>query len=154
LSVPVFTVPVMHNPWLEFGKLRDWSLHFVDEIDGDEHGERLGLTCFRTKTVRILNGLSRAERRCTIAHETQHILRGPFRSAHLLREELDIDRSVARLLVPCIQKVGHALAFHRHDVEQIADELWVDEATINVRLSALAPDERDYIQAQLATIWV
>jgi hypothetical protein len=139
----------MHHPWRVFSTLTDWRLKWA-VLPGDVFGH----TCYRTKTVTLAEGLTQAERRCTIAHETQHILRGPFAPADRLREELHIDRTVARLLAPSVRRVAHAMAFHHADIERSADELWIDEPTLHVRLSSLEPGERRYLDEQLATILI
>lgn len=112
----------------------------------------MGLTCFRTRTVTLAAGMSQAERRCTIAHETQHILRGPVPPGGHLREELEIDRTVASLLIPQVPKVADAMAWARGDLEATADELWVDDYLLAVRLSALAGPERDYLHQRMGEV--
>lgn len=145
--------PALHHPWRVFSRLTDWRLRWAELPDG-----HYGRTCWRTRTVTIAEGLSQAERRCTIAHETQHIYRGPLphevgRVGHL-REELTIDRTVARLLTPSIIAVTDALAWARGDHEQAADELWVDDLTLQVRLSSLGATERAYVEQRLAEVWL
>lgn len=142
--------PHQHHPWRVFSHLTDWKLIWTDDLPAG----RLGRTVCSENKVYLAKGMDQAERRCTIAHETQHILRGPFPASRRLQEELTIDRKVARLLMPSVKRVGHALAFHRADVEQAADELWVDEPILNVRLSALGPRGRERMHEQLATILV
>ncbi|WP_134740028.1 hypothetical protein [Nocardioides sp. 503] len=142
--------PRQHHPWRVFSTLTEWKLEWTDDLPAGT----LGRTEFDAKRVLLANGMDQAERRCTIAHETQHILRGPYPAHRRLYEELTIDRKVSRLLIPSVRKIGHALAFHRADVEQAADELWVDEPILNVRLSSLAPRERAYMAEQMATILV
>ena len=61
-----------HHPWRRFGELTDWSLRWAELPPGV-----MGRTCHQTKTVTLALGMSQAERRCTIAHETEHIERGP-----------------------------------------------------------------------------
>ncbi|QCW51629.1 hypothetical protein FE634_16580 [Nocardioides dongxiaopingii] len=102
----------------------------------------------------MIRDMDQAGRRCTIAHEAGHILRGPAPSAHRVREELLIDRQVGRLLLPSARRIGHALAWARADYEAAADELWVDENILNVRRSTLAPRERERLHEQLATVLV
>lgn len=140
----------MHHPWRVFSTLTEWSLEWTDDLPFGIWG----LTIHGEKRVLLANGLDQAERRCTIAHETQHILRGPYAPHRRLHEELTIDRKVARLLMPSVRKVGHALAFHRANIEHAAHELWVDEQTLHVRLSALGPKEREYMTEQLSTILI
>ena len=84
-----------HHPWRRFGQLTDWSLRWAELPEGV-----MGVTCHRSRTVTLAVGMSQAERRCTIAHETEHILRGPVDRAAAAREERIIDRTVAGLLLP------------------------------------------------------
>jgi len=138
----------MHHPWRRFSELTSWTLRFADMPDG-----RYGQTCYQCRTVTVANGLSQAERRCTIAHETQHILRGPVAlGRHQQREELVIDRTVARLLMPSLHKVADALAWARGNIEAAADELWVDDLILHVRLSSLLGPERQLLNERLAEV--
>lgn len=149
---PVFRDPSRHrhHPWRVFGTYSDWKLVWTDDLpDG-----RWGMTVFREKRVYIANGLDEAERRCTIAHETQHILRGPVRPDQEMREELIVNRRVGRLLAPSARWIGHALAWHQADHEKAAWELWVDDDTLSVRLSSLTPRERAHLDEQLAMIMI
>ena len=139
----------MHHPWRVFSELTDWRLEWAHLPRGV-----LGTTCHATRTVTLAEGMDQAERRCTIAHETQHILRGPVPADGRLREELLINRRVARLLMPSVRKVAHALAFHHADIELAAEDLWVDDPLLHIRLSALGPKEREYMNEQLATILI
>src|SRR5919206_37845 len=84
-----------HDPWRRFGELTDWSLRWAELPAGV-----MGSTCHVTRTVTLAVGMSQAERRCTIAHETEHIERGPVPPHESRREELRIDLKVARLLIP------------------------------------------------------
>lgn len=139
-----------HHPWKVFGTHRDWKLIWTDDLPSG----RWGLTIHSAKLVLMANGLDQAERRCTIAHETQHILRGPQPRDQCLREELIINRKVGRLLVPSVRRLGHALAWHQADYEKAAWDLWVDEQILDVRLASLTSREREHLNEQLATILV
>lgn len=139
-----------HHPWDVFSRLTEWKLEWTDHLPQGTWGK----TLHAEKRVLVANGLDQAERRCTIAHETQHILRGPVDAQQRMREELIIDRRVSRLLVPSVKRIGHALAWHHADHELAAEELWVDEAILEVRLSALTPRERGHLDEQLSTILV
>lgn len=137
-----------HHPWRVFGTFTDWKLVWTDDLpDG-----RWGLTVHKERRVYLADHLDEAERRCTIAHETQHIIRGPYDPAAHLREELIIDRKVGRLLAPSVRWIGHALAWYQADHEKAAWELWIDDDTLAVRLSSLTPRERALLDEQLATI--
>lgn len=139
-----------HHPWQAFGRLRDWRLEWTGDLPDGTWGK----TLFREKRVLLADHLDQAERRCTIAHETQHILRGPYHPDRHLREELIINRKVGRLLAPSARWIGHALAWHQADHEKAAWELWIDDDTLSVRLHSLTPRERVYIDEQLAHILI
>jgi hypothetical protein len=139
----------LHHPWRRFGELADWSLRWAELPEGV-----MGLTCHRTRTVTLAVGMSQAERRCTIAHETQHILRGPVRPHEARREELEIDRRVAGLLIPSVHEVVDAMASARGQLEVAADGLWVDDYVLQVRLSTLGERERAYVERRLSDVLV
>jgi hypothetical protein len=139
-----------HHPWREMGKLKDWKVIWTDELPEGTWG----LTVFEHRIVYMASGRTEAQRRCTIEHERRHILRGPAPIGHELREELVVDRLAARALLPSIRRIGHALAFHRADIESVADELWVDEDLLHKRLSALNRRERAWLDEQLSTILI
>jgi hypothetical protein len=44
-----------------------------------------------------------------------------------------------------VRRLGHATAFHHGDYEKAAYDLWVDDKMLNVRLSTLAPREREWL---------
>jgi hypothetical protein len=139
-----------HHPWRVFGTYSDWKLIWTDDLPEG----RWGLTVHSAKLVLMATHLDQAERRCTIAHETQHIVRGAHSADQTLREELIINRRVGRLLVPSVRRIGHALAWHQADYEKAAWDLWVDEQTLDVRLASLTGRERQHLDEQLATILV
>jgi hypothetical protein len=112
----------------------------------------MGLTCHVTKTVTLALGMSQAERRCTIAHETEHIVRGPVAPREALLEEHAIDRRVATLLIPSLRAVVDAMVRAHGHLQTAADELWVDDYLLQVRLSALTGPEREYVDRRLAEI--
>lgn len=144
-----------HHPWRFLGEhLPSWKVKYVSRHSGLFPEGRLGLTLFARQEVLVAADLDVTERRCTIAHETGHILRGPSSGCHRLREEALVDRQAARLLIPSVQQIGHALAWARADYEAAAEELWVDEDLLNVRLSTLAPRERARLHEQLSTVMV
>ena len=133
-----------HHPWQRFAELTDWTLTWAELPPGV-----MGRTCHRTRTVTLALGMSQAERRCTIAHETEHIARGPVPPQHAPREELAIDRTVAGLLIPSVQQLVDAMRWAGGDLETAADALWVDEYLLAVRLGSLARRERGYVNQWL-----
>jgi hypothetical protein len=133
----------MHHPWRRFRALVDWRLVWADMPDGT-----IGETDFEAGTVTLSHDLSQAQRRCTIAHETEHVVRGPVPLYLVPREERDVDRNVARLLLPDIRQMGEALAW-AHGLDEAAEELWVDTDTLRARLEHLHPAERAWLRGRL-----
>ena len=136
-----------HHPWRRFAELTDWSLRWAELPVGV-----MGFTCHRTHTVTLAMGMSQAERRCTIAHETEHIVRGPVPPHEAIQEELAIDRSVATLLIPNLRDVADAMVRSGGRLDAVADELWVDDYLLQVRLASLAGSERAYVDRRLAEV--
>lgn len=139
-----------HHPWRYIGLFPDWRVHFTDRLPEG----RWGLTLHREKRIYIAEGLDQAERRSTLAHETGHVIRGPFSHCARLAEEALVERQAARLLIPSVKRIGHALAWHQADHDKAAHDLWVDDSLLQARLSTLAPRERTYLDEQLSTILV
>lgn len=137
----------MHDPWREFCTFTDWALKW-DRLPAD----LLGVTDFRTRTVILDERLLQAERRCTLAHELEHIRRGrvPADPVLAVREEAAIDRTVARKLIG-ISELGDALAWASGPAEA-AEELWVDEATLSARLRHLCPAEVRHLRQRLERV--
>ena len=140
---PVGASP-LHDPWRRFGELTEWALRWAELPPGV-----MGTTCHTTRTVTLAIGMSQAERRCTIAHETQHVERGPVPAHEVPLEELRIDRLVARLLIPSLPELVDALVWAGGHLETAADALWVDEYLLQVRLGALTATERAHAGRRL-----
>jgi hypothetical protein len=134
----------MHDPWRELCTFTDWALEWA-RLPAD----LLGVTDFRTRTVILDDRLLQAERRCTLAHELEHIRRGPVPTDPVLaaREEVAIDQTVARKLID-IGELGDALAW-ASGLAEAAQELWVDEDTLSARLRHLRPSEVTHLRQRL-----
>jgi hypothetical protein len=137
----------VHHPWRRFSELSEWALQWAELPAGV-----MGLTCHRTRTVTLALGMSQAERRCTIAHETAHIIRGPVAPHEAGPEELAIDRGVAKLLMPSLGRVTDAMVRAGGHLETAADELWVDDYLLQVRLGSLTGRERVCLDRRLAEV--
>lgn len=139
------TIVGMDHPWRRLREHADWSLCWA-MLPGD----LLGVTDFTTKTITLDSRLQQAERRCTIAHELEHVRRGPMPADPVLaaREELAIDKAVAWRLIE-IKALGDVLTWTQ-DIDEAAEELWVDRATLLTRLRHLQPAERAYLEQRLA----
>ncbi|GAA1909123.1 hypothetical protein GCM10009737_07830 [Nocardioides lentus] len=121
-------------------RLSHWTFQFSPLPSGT-----FGLTDFRTRTITITTGLDQAQRRSTLAHELEHVARGP--GGHPVREELACEQAAARKLIG-IRELGEALAWS-HGLDEAADELWVDRELLDVRLTHLHPSERAYLKRRL-----
>lgn len=131
-----------HHPWRAFRELNHIRLLWAHLPDG-----LLGLTDFATGTVTLANGMTQAERRCTIAHESEHVRRGPV-PVHLEpREERTIDDLVARRLIP-FATLAEAMLWARDDHE-LAEDLWVDVETVRARLRHLTAGESQELNRRL-----
>lgn len=91
--------------------------------------------------------LLQAERRSALAHELEHVHRGPFPRHAKAKEEAAVNAAAARKLVD-LHALGEALAWARHESEA-AEELWIDVPTLRARLAHLQPAERAYLAGRL-----
>lgn len=131
-----------HHPWRAFSRLAHWTLEWAHLPEG-----LLGVTDFGRRTVTLTHGMTQVERRCTIAHETEHIHAGPVPPALVTREERRVDRVVSRRLIP-LEALAEALVW-ANDEHELADELWVDVATVRARLRSLTDGESRTINERL-----
>lgn len=136
----------MHHPWRAFSLLTHITLRFAVLPKG-----LLGYTDFALGEVVLAKGLTQAQRRCTIEHERHHVLRGQVPHHLIAREEREVDKIAARLLLPDVKAIGEALAWASSNAEA-AEELWVDEAMLRCRLDNLHPAERGYLRNRLAEL--
>lgn len=139
-----------HHPWRTIGMLPDWEIEFTRDLPP----AHLGLTVHAERKVYIRRGLSTAARRSTLCHETGHVLRGVTSSCSSLYEDALVERQAARLLIPTVQRIGQAMAWHRASYAATARELWVDEKLLNARLSTLPPADRAWLHEQLASVFL
>ncbi|VXB34292.1 ImmA/IrrE family metallo-endopeptidase [Nocardioides sp. AX2bis] len=123
------------HPWRRLRALTNWTLRFAVLPTGT-----LGLTDHHARTITLAAGMGQAERRCTLAHELEHV-------AGHQREDV-CDRNAARSLLPDLHRIGEALAWAHH-ITEAADELFVDVPTLRVRLECLHPAERHYLRRRL-----
>lgn len=124
----------VHHPWRAFRELTQVTLRWMQLPEG-----LLGFTDYAASTVTVACGLTQAERRCTIAHETEHVRRGPVTARLEEREERHVDDIVSRRLIS-FAALAQAMLWAR-DAEELADELWVDVRTVRARLRGLTPQE-------------
>jgi len=87
---------------------------------------------------------TQVERRCTIAHELAHIELG-HTDGCTDRDDREVDLLVARRLIE-MPDLLDALRW-AEDLREVADCLWVDEATLLARYDGLSCEERAEIVA-------
>lgn len=129
-----------HHPWRALRALSEWTLHWRDLGE-----ETLGVTDFDERTITLNTGMTQAQRRSTIAHETAHVERGPAPHWMKPREESLVDQIAARRLIS-FEALARAVVW-AHTVEELAEELWVDEETALCRLRHMHSSERIRIAA-------
>lgn len=91
------------------------------------------------RSIWLDDGLSQAERRCTLMHEIVHLELGQ----HTCQDEATeraVHAEVARRLISW-ERLRSGLLWAR-TVEELAEELWVDVETAQARLEHLHPSER------------
>lgn len=94
--------------------------------------------------------LLQVERRCTLAHELEHIRRG-HTGCQPPAIEAAVEAAAARWLLPEPRAVADALVWAGMDLHLAADHLWVDVDTLAARLDPkhLHPAERAIIVAHV-----
>lgn len=109
----------------------------------------LGETRSPTSVVLATDQLQR-ERRSTLTHEIGHVRRGPKPQCPRLgrREERLIDDWAARMLIP-LDVLADALLWTLDEAE-LAEDLWVSEHMVCVRLAGLRDKEKTYIERRIA----
>lgn len=130
-----------------------WGIHPWQRLRGLAHitlewhdGGLMGETDFARQTISLRRGMTWAERRCTVLHECLHVERGPVPLGLVDKEELQVAKRTARLLLPSVRVIGDAFAWAQGDVEAAAHELGVDEDTLRIRMRHMThPAERAYM---------
>lgn len=101
-----------------------------------------------SRVIALDSRLTQAERRCTLAHELVHLERGDdgrcASAWHESKLEAQVHQLAARRLISA-PDLALALILHEH-VAARAEELWVDEVTLRVRLAGLSAAERDELE--------
>lgn len=136
-----------NGPWHPWRTLREQHDDVVvscryglpDRIMGLQLGDRIWLS-------RIL---TQAERRCTLTHELVHRERGPVPTDPVgaAREERMVDEISARRLIT-LDALVDALRWSRRSRE-LAERLWVDQPTLDTRLTTLDRFERAEVTERL-----
>lgn len=95
--------------------------------------------------------LGQAERRCTLAHELEHVRRG-HTGCQPPAVEASVEHHAARRLIPDVHALADALVWARGDLYEAAEELWVDHQTLEARLDRahLHPAEVTILRRRIA----
>lgn len=145
LSVGAPTVPAMlpFHPWRRLRDLAHVTLEWHD-------GGRPGTTRHSTATISLRRGMDQAKRRSALAHELQHLDRGPCQRINVGKDELAAAKAAACQLLPSVRAIADAYIWARGDLEAAAEELWVDPPTLRIRLQHMThPAERAYLRRRL-----
>lgn len=132
------------HPWRELRRLKRLVLHWQElrpGMWGATDGERVWLD---PRQLQV-------ERRCTLAHELEHIRRG-HRGCQGPRSEASVRHAAAVYLAPDPDAVADALVWAQGDLGQAADSLWLDHPTMEARLDLanMCPGERAIIDARVS----
>lgn len=96
-------------------------------------------------------GLTQAERRCALTHEIIHLERGapPRHPVLAMMEERTVEQIAARRLITLHALTEALMWVDLADRPALAEELWVDEFTLRIRLSGLTLRERTAVNHTL-----
>lgn len=137
---PLRMSPMSRVPWHPWRALREHPE--ITQVFEEEPG-RLGSWCQVSRHVRLHPELTQAERRCTLTHELIHAERGDTSC------DPSVHREAARRLIATRDLLA-AVAFYGEDWPAVAEELWVDEDTLQVRLDTAHPAEKGALRRTLA----
>lgn len=127
----------LYHPWRvadEMG-MRVIVRELPDEMWGAWHAP--------SRTVILDRRLSQRERRCTLAHEIVHAEAGDSCRQNA-KVELSVHRIAARRLIRR-EHLAEAARWAR-STHELADQLWVDDYTLSVRLGALTEAEASVLE--------
>ena len=133
---------IHYHPWRELRALTHVVVHWREL-----HPGVWGATDGHSR-IWLDNRLGQVERRCTLAHELEHIRRG-HRGCQPPAVEASVNAAAARRLIPDPHTLADALAWARGDLAAAAEELWVDEPTLAARLESAHPAERAIISTRM-----
>jgi hypothetical protein len=139
---PSLRCDAMWHPWRALGGMPHVTLQLRRDMP-------LGLRAATDGSHIVISArLLQRERRAALTHELEHIRLG--RTDHCTaRDESLVRQAAARRLIS-VEELVQALLWTR-DIEELAEELWVDAETVKTRLEHLHPSERHYLRRRLAS---
>lgn len=134
----------MYHPWRALRALGERvTLYWADLPD-----DILGLTD-GSSIIWMDPQQRQAKRRCTLTHELVHIELGHAAGCGS-HGERHVDRLTSQRLITMAHLLD-ALVW-THDLDEVAEELWVDRATLDARIACLTDEERRQIAALNSSI--
>lgn len=147
LSEAARTLPGMEipDPWRRAGD--EWSSVQIVYRDLPSQVRRAETRWLRGDPVAIVldRGLNQRERRCSLAHELEHLDRGQPCGTLRATIEARVCADTARYLLPDLEVIGKTLAVY--DARQTAVDLWVTYKVLIDRLNALSDEESLYVHS-------
>lgn len=144
LSDPPPKITGVHHPWHWLRDcLPDWQVVQLPMPTGV-----LGATDSDGRRILLEPGQTQAQMRCTLDHELLHAAGGDHGCQHRHREQA-INAESARRLIPLsllLETVVWA-----HWLDELAEECWVDSATMQCRLDNLTDRERVLVRAAITS---
>lgn len=135
------------NPWRHVGA------EHPDIIVSTEHQLPDGIVgLWEGRVIWLCRTLTQAERRSVLTHELFHVMRGLVPMRYRPREELVVDRIAARTLIELPDLIDAMRS--TQDRHELADQLWCDVHTVDVRLGDLDPIEVAQIEHALEDLWI
>jgi hypothetical protein len=107
----------------------------------------IGATDATRRVIYMLPGLLQVQRRTVLDHELEHAEAGDVGCQHPTRE-LAIAKASARRMIP-IKQLLTAAAW-AHNIEELADECWVDVDLMRFRIQNLHPAEERALRQVIA----
>jgi hypothetical protein len=144
LSDPESTLRVMTvNPWQRLAE--DWPavpIRYLDLGSRFVHGRSVWKRG-RPVEVQLHSALNQVQRRCTLAHELEHLDRGAPCETLRATIERRVVHATARYLLPDLDLVSSAIEVY--DLHRAANELWVTFPVLVDRLRGLTAKELDHV---------
>lgn len=130
-----------YSPWAEVTAL---DVLVVFRVLPSGHG----WWCPEDRVIVLDERLSPIERLCTLAHEVQHVLADDSGCGQGMewfdqRQETRADEAAARKLIT-VQQLADVELFGK-TLAEVAERLWVDVPTLDVRRGLLTDDEKALI---------
>lgn len=130
-------MPAVSDPWMYLADRHPEVRVFVRA----DLGRRWGQTVWRegVPEIHLAVDLGKIQRRCTLAHELHHVMRGAPCRPLCPQDEADVIEETARFLLPDLRIVAATLA--SADLARAAEQLMVTRNVLTDRLDGLTDEE-------------